>query len=258
MDGFFFIGLPYLAIVLAIGAGAYRYFTNRYTYSSLSSQILENRRLFWGSVPWHYGITLILFAHLFAAFLPGVTEWLLGGEIRRLVLELTGMAIGLYALFGLIVLIARRLAPHSLPQVATTYMDGVLLFVLLVQVASGVGVAIFNRWGGLWYVRTAVPWFWSLADLHPDVSTVSSLPVLPSLHFVTGFVVILLFPFSRLAHVVMFPLQYLWRPRQVVIWNRGPGRALAGMSRRERDDRERYSKMRELSGGQPKKISDAR
>ena len=58
MDAFLFIALPYMALVLAIGVGIYRYVTNRYTYSSLSSQILENRKLFWGSVPWHYGITL--------------------------------------------------------------------------------------------------------------------------------------------------------------------------------------------------------
>ena len=223
MDGFFFIALPYLAIVLAIGVGAYRYLTNRYTYSSLSSQILENRKLFWGSVPWHYGITLILAAHLFAAFLPGVMAWLLGGDVRRFALELTGMGLGLYTLFGLVVLIARRLAPRSLAQATTTYMDGVLLFVLLIQVASGVGVAVFNRWGGAWYVHTAVPWFWSLAALHPDFSTVASLPALPKLHFVMGFVVILLFPFSRLVHLIMFPIYYLWRPRQVVIWNRAPG-----------------------------------
>ena len=64
MDTFLFIALPYVALVLAIGVGIYRYVTNSYTYSSLSSQILENRKLFWGSVPWHYGITLILLAHL--------------------------------------------------------------------------------------------------------------------------------------------------------------------------------------------------
>jgi len=224
VEAFFFIALPYLALVLAIGAGMYRYLTNRYTYSSLSSQILENRKLFWGSVPWHYGITLILAAHLFAALLPGIAAWLLGGEIRRFVLELTGMALGVYTLFGLIVLIARRLIPKSLAQVTTSYMDGVLLFVLLVQVTSGVGVAIFNRWGGAWYLYTAVPWFWSLATLHPDISTVASLPALAKLHFVSGFVVILLFPFSRLVHLVMFPIFYLWRPYQVVIWNRQPSR----------------------------------
>lgn len=223
MNTFFFIAFPYLALILAIGVGVYRRIARPYTYSSLSSEILEKRKLFWGSVPFHYGLTLILLAHLFAALLPGVAGWLLGGEIRRLVLELTGMALGLYALFGLIVLIVRRLTPKSLAQAATSYMDGVLLFVLLVQVGTGLGIAIFNRWGGLWYLHTAVPWFWSIAVLRPDMSTVASLQILPKLHFVIGFVVILLFPFSRLVHLVMFPLQYLWRPRQVVIWNRQPG-----------------------------------
>ena len=53
MDAFWFIAFPYLALVLAIGVGIYRYHANRYSYSSLSSQLLENRKLFWGSVPWH-------------------------------------------------------------------------------------------------------------------------------------------------------------------------------------------------------------
>ena len=222
MDTLFFIAFPYVALILAIGVGIYRYVRHPYTYSSLSSEILEKRKLFWGSVPFHYGITLILLAHLFAALFPSVASWLLGGQIRRLVLELTGMALSLYALFGLIVLIIRRLAPKSLVQATTSYMDGIVLFVLLVQLGSGVGVAIFNRWGGLWYLDTAVPWFWSLVALHPDISTVAALPALPKLHFLTGFVVILLFPFSRLVHLVMFPIQYLWRPYQVVIWNRRP------------------------------------
>jgi nitrate reductase gamma subunit len=222
MDTFLFIALPYIALILAIGAGIYRRIKRPYTYSSLSSQILENRKLFWGSVPFHYGLTLILLAHLLAALLPGAAGWLLGGQIRRLVLELSGMALGLYALFGLIVLIARRLVPGSLALATTSYMDGVVLFALLVQVATGVGVAVFNRWGGLWYLDTAVPWFWSLVALRPDMSTVDSLPALVKVHFVAGFVVILLFPFSRLVHLVMFPLHYLWRPFQVVIWNSRP------------------------------------
>lgn len=220
MDTFLFISFPYIALVLAVGVGVYRYASKPYTYSSLSSEILEKRKLFWGSVPFHYGITLIVLAHVLAALLPGVAGWLLGEQIRRLVLELTGIALGLYALFGLIVLIIRRLSPKSLAQAVTSYMDGVLLLVLLIQVGSGVGIAMFDRWGGLWYLQTAVPWFWSLAVLQPDTSTVASLPAFVQLHFVTGFIVILLFPFSRLVHLVMFPIQYLWRPHQVVIWNR--------------------------------------
>lgn len=224
MDAFLFIAFPYLALVLAIGAGIYRYSTNRYSFSSLASQILENRKLFWGSVPWHYGITLILLAHLFAAVLPHPTVLLLGNRIRLLVLELTGISLALFALVGLMVLIVRRLPTKSLTRIATSNLDGVLLAVLLLQVVTGLGIAIFDRWGSLWYLHTAVPWFWSLVELHPDMSTVVNLPGFVKVHFITGFAVILLFPFTRLVHLVMLPVYYLWRPYQVVIWNRAPRR----------------------------------
>lgn len=220
LDMFWFVAVPYVALVLAIFGGIYRYYRRRFTYSSLSSQLLENRRLFWGSVSWHYGITLILLAHLLAALFPGAAAWLLGGRIRLMVLEFTGMALALYALVGLLILIARRWPTLSLPRATTSTMDGFLLFFLLVQVVTGLGVSMFNRWGGLWYLKTAVPWFWSLARLHPDVRTVAFLPGFVQVHFVIGFIVILLFPFSRLVHLVKFPLPYLWRPYQVVIWNR--------------------------------------
>ncbi len=221
MDAFLFVGFPYIAISLAVVGGIYRYRTNRrFSYSSLSSQLLEKRMLFWGSVPWHYGITLILLAHLFSAIFPAAAGFVLGSRIRLLVLELTGMSLGLYTLFGLVVLILRRLPTESAVRAVTSVMDGVLLAVLLAQVATGVATAISERWGSLWYLKTAVPWFWSLVRLHPDMSTVAALPPLVKFHMCGGFVVILLFPFSRLVHLVMFPFYYLWRPYQVVIWYR--------------------------------------
>jgi nitrate reductase gamma subunit len=225
MNAFLFIAFPYLALVLAIGVGIYRYSTNRYSYSSLSSQMLENGKLFWGSVPWHYGITLILLAHLFAGLFPGAAALILGGRIRLLVLELTGIALAFFALFGLVILIIRRLPTRSLVRATTSNTDGLLLAFLLVQTVTGVSIAIFDRWGSLWYLNTAVPWFWSLVRLHPDMSTVVALPDLVKAHFAVGFVVILLFPFTRLVHLVMLPIYYLWRPYQVVIWNRRPQQA---------------------------------
>jgi nitrate reductase gamma subunit len=223
MNAFFFIAIPYVAVVLAVFGGIYRYYARRFTYSSLSSQLLENRRLFWGSVPWHYGISLILLAHLLAGLFPRAAAFLLGGRIRLAVLEFTGMALALYALVGMVILIIRRLPTESLVRRVTSRMDGVLLVFLLVQVATGLGIALFYRWGGLWYLKTAVPWFWSLLLLNPSYSTVAYLPGFVKFHFVLGYLVILLFPFSRLVHVVKFPLPYLWRPYQVVIWNRRPG-----------------------------------
>jgi nitrate reductase gamma subunit len=222
MNAFLFIAFPYMAIVLAVLGGIYRFHKRRYSYSSLSSQLLENRRLFWGSVPWHYGITFILLAHLFAGLFPRAAAYILGGPIRLLVLEFTGMSLAIFALFGLVVLIIRRLPSNSLARAVTSRMDGVLLIFLLLQVATGLSIALFDRWGSLWYLRTAVPWFWSLVELRPDMNTVAFLPAFVKFHFVLGFAVILLFPFTRLVHLVMFPIWYLWRPYQVVIWHRRP------------------------------------
>ena len=222
MQTFFFIAFPYIALILAVGVGLYRYFSHRFTYSSVSSQLLENRHLFWGSVSWHYGITLVLVAHVLPWLFPRAAAAVLGDPTRLLVLELTGLALGFYCVFGIVVLIARRLPNDSRARAVTSPMDWILLLVLAFQVLSGVGIALFERWGSAWYLSTAVPWLWSLVRLDPDASTVTGLPVFIQSHLISGFIVILLFPFTRLVHVFAIPIEYLWRPYQVVIWNRNP------------------------------------
>ena len=222
MQTFFFIAFPYIALILAVGVGLYRYFSHRFTYSSVSSQLLENRHLFWGSVSWHYGITLILVAHVLPWLFPRTAAAVLGNPTRLFVLELTGLALGFYCVFGIVVLIARRLPNDSRARAVTSPMDWILLLVLAFQVLSGVGIALFERWGSTWYLSTAVPWLWSLVRLDPDASTVTGLPVFIQSHLISGFVVILLFPFTRLVHVFAIPIEYLWRPYQVVVWNRNP------------------------------------
>jgi menaquinol-cytochrome c reductase iron-sulfur subunit len=86
----------------------------------------------------------------------------------------------------------------------------------------GVTIAISMRWGSRWYLYTAAPWFWSVVKLAPDARAVSVLPALAQAHFINGFILILLFPFTRLVHLVTVPITYLWRPYQVVIWNHRP------------------------------------
>jgi len=220
MNTVLFAVFPYVAFTLAIVGGLYRYYTNRFSYSSLSSQLLENKQLFWGSVPWHYGIILILLAHLFAGLFPGAARFILNAPLRLYAFELAGMSLALFTLFGLIVLFVRRARPDSAPHLVTTNMDWILLILFGAQVATGVGIAMGARWGSLWYLSTAVPWFWSIFRFHPDFSTIAPLPMLVKFHMFNGFVLILLFPFSRLVHIFTVPLDYLWRPYQVVIWNR--------------------------------------
>lgn len=219
-----FAVFPYVAVVAAVAGGIWRYAGNRFSYSSLSTQLLENRRLFWGSIAWHYGITIILLAHLLAWLVPGSTAAILGGGVRLFLIEAVGLALALFTLFGLVVLIARRLDRTSRARPTTSPMDWILLIVLLAQVVSGMLIALFQRWGAVWYLSTATPWLWSLVTLQPDASIVAALPLLVQMHFVGGFLLVLLFPMTRLVHLAVPPVTYLWRPYQVVIWRQPPRR----------------------------------
>jgi nitrate reductase gamma subunit len=218
-DIILFVAFPYVAVVLAVWGGVHRYRNDRFSYSSLSSQLLENRILFWGSVPWHYGIIVVLLAHLLGFLMPGMWARLIAAPAALYTIEIIGFVFGLAALTGLCILLVRRLS-HERIRAVTSPMDWVVLSVLLVQVALGFWVSLVYRWGADWYVDTAVPWLVSLVSLNPQTQYVSSLPWLVKLHMVNGFLVFALFPFSRLVHLIMFPFWYLWRPYQLVIRNR--------------------------------------
>ncbi len=218
-DQMLFVAIPYAAVLIAVVMTFYRYRNNRFSYSSLSSQLLENNVLSWASVAWHYAIVLILTAHVLAAVFPGAWAALLGGQSRLYVIEITGMGLALMAIVGMGLFIWRRLANPRV-SVVTTTGDWVLLVLLLAQVVLGFVTAFAYRWGGLWYLHTAAPWLESLVRLDPDTSTVAMLPWLVKLHFVGGFVIIALVPFTRLIHALVIPIEYLWRPYRVIVWNR--------------------------------------
>ncbi len=219
VDIVLFAAFPYVAIALAVGVGIYRYSSDRFSFSSFSSQFLESRTLFWGSVPWHFGVIIILLAHIAALLIPGVWSGLIADPTRLYVLEVVGLALALAALAGLVLLFMRRLFNRRIFVVSST-MDWVLLIVLVAHMALGFWVALFFRWGSDWYLHTAVPWLESLARLDPETQFVTSLPWVVKIHMLGGFMLIALFPFTRLVHIFTFPITYLWRPYQVVIWNR--------------------------------------
>ena len=124
---------------------------------------------------------------------------------------------------GLVFAIVRRLVYPKVRDV-TSSMDWVLYVLLLVQVASGVYVAVFHGWGSSWFAASAAPYLWSVIKLNPDISYVTALPFAVKLHIVNASILIGLVPFTRLVHVLVVPNPYLWRKPQVVRWyRRDPG-----------------------------------
>jgi nitrate reductase gamma subunit len=218
VDTFLFGGMPYVLIMIAIVGSIWRYTSNKYTWSSQSSQFVENKTLFFGSFPWHYGIILIIVGHIVGLIIPQSFLWWNSVPVRLYILELSGLALAFLALFGLLALIYRRLT-NTRVKALTSSWDVLLLIVLLIQVVTGIGNAILYRWGSNWFAASASPWFYSIITLNPEVSYIASLPLITKVHIFNAMIFIGLIPFTRLVHfIVINPYKYLFRPYQVVRW----------------------------------------
>lgn len=211
-----FVVVPYVAVVVAIVVSVVRWRRHPFSVSALSSQLLESRKLFWGSVSFHWGLTLILLGHLAALVVPGAFTLWNGEPLRLYLLEITGFALGLWAAFGLGVLIYRRVTNRRVAAV-TTPMDLLVLGIIGVQIATGLWIAFGYRWGSFWGTGVFVPYVRSLLALDPRPELVAPLPFILKAHVVAFWAFLLVFPFTRLVHIVTVPLGYLTRPWQRVI-----------------------------------------
>ena len=115
-DIVFFVIFPYICLAVFVAASIYRSIYRPFTVTSMSSQLLERRKLFWGSISFHYGIVLVLLLHLIALVLPAGLRLWNAAPLRLYLLEATALALALWALAGLLVLLWRRVSEKRPPH----------------------------------------------------------------------------------------------------------------------------------------------
>lgn len=215
---FLFAGFPYAAMLIFLVGTIFRYRSKGFKVSSLSSQFLEGKSLFWGSIPFHVGILLVFFGHLSAFLLPRTTLLWNSNPARLIVLEVSAFACALCVLVGLLGLLHRRLTNPRVKMV-TNRMDVFLELLLLAQVVLGLWIALGYRWGSSWFAADLSPYLMSLFTLEPNIVAVSAMPLVIQLHIIGAWIIIAIFPFTRLVHVLVAPFHYIGRSYQQVIWN---------------------------------------
>lgn len=214
-----FIALPYVALATFLVGSIYRYLYKGFKVSSLSSQFLEGRTLFFGSQPFHWGLFFLFFGHLIAFLFPSTLIAWNGHTVRLLIIECASFAFGISALWGLLALVTRRLTNKRV-QMVTNKMDIVVYLVLFIQIVSGLCVAYFNRWGSNWFAAFLTPYLRSIFVFDPQIDAISTVnSVWLKIHVVSAFSIIAIIPFTRFVHFLVYPVDYLWRSYQQVVWN---------------------------------------
>lgn len=218
LNSFFLTTFPYVAVLVFLIGTVFKYRSLKFQYSSLSSQFLEGNALFWGIVPFHWGLVVLFLGHLAAWLVPeSILAWN-REPVRLLVLEMTGFVFAVSALVGLVTLMVRRLTNERVKMV-TNKTDIAIELLILAQIVLGCWTALGYRWGSSWFASDLSPYLWSLLRFQPESAAVSAMPLVVRLHIVGAFSILLLFPFTRLVHMLVAPFHYTWRPYQRVLWN---------------------------------------
>ncbi len=214
---------PYIALaVLAVGS-VIRYDREPYSWRAGSSQLLRRKQLMVGSVLFHVGVLVIFFGHLVGLLTPIALFDALGishGAKQLLAIAAGGFA-GVMAIVGASLLIHRRFFDARV-RAASAFSDNMIILLLWLQLALGLAtipvsaghldgheMVKFMDWAqGIFTFRSGA------ADLIRDVA-----PVFKA-HLFLGLTILLIFPFTRLVHMLSAPVRYIWRPGYQIVRSR--------------------------------------
>ncbi|MBI2918815.1 MAG: respiratory nitrate reductase subunit gamma [Chloroflexi bacterium] len=219
LDNFFFVALPYIAVLLFAGGSVYRAFTGvktafrgRLTWSARGDLLWTTRSTgFFGrasvgtsALSLHWGLVILVVAHG-VGFIGGAGGWPVLVDFFRW----AGMFGGLLVFYGASWAFVRRLVVPQLRAMSTREDYLVLLFLIVipglglyhsvVQIAFGVSYAVG-------------PWLGSLFTLQPDPKLVAGAPLVAKVHMIANFIFLAYLPFTKLVHVFSYPMAYITRP----------------------------------------------
>lgn len=223
MNHFLFGVYPYIAISVMILGSIIRYERDPFTWKSGSSQMLRRRQFVWGSVLFHVGVLFILVGH-FAGLLTPVVIWDMlgiGHGAKQVLAMVSGGLAGVMALAGGILLLHRRLMDPRIRNNSTLADTGILVL-LVVQLGLGLLTVLVSlqHLDGSEMMRF-MSWAQGIVYFGADPAghLVGASWIIKT-HVLLGLTIFLLFPFTRLVHMISAPVRFLWRPGYQIVRSR--------------------------------------
>ncbi|MCY9187943.1 respiratory nitrate reductase subunit gamma [Bacillus mojavensis] len=205
--------MPYIVLTIFIGGHIYRYQHDQFGWTAKSSELLEKKKLAAGSILFHWGMLCVIGGHLMGILMPEALYTSIGisEHVYHKMAIGAGLPAGVAACTGLFILTYRRLFDKRIRKTSSP-SDILMLILLLFMMLTGVAATFLNIDSrGFDYRTTIGPWFREIFLFRPDASLMESVPLWFKLHILIGYIVFILWPFTRLVHVFSLPLKYLTR-----------------------------------------------
>ncbi|PHR25609.1 MAG: respiratory nitrate reductase subunit gamma [Hoeflea sp.] len=223
MTYFIFGVLPYLALTVLVVGSIARYERDPFTWKSSSSQLLRRKQLVWGSILFHVGILIVFFGHLVGMLTPVEIFHVLGISygFKQLLAIVVGGIAGAMAIVGGAMLLHRRLFDPRI-RANSSFADTGILVLLFAQIIIGMGtilVSIQHLDGG--EMVKFMDWARAIFTMRKDAwHIVADVHWIYKLHILLGLIIFILFPFTRLVHMLSVPVRYVLRPGYQIVRTR--------------------------------------
>jgi len=228
MHHFLYGVLPYLALTVAVIGSIIRYDRDPFTWKSKSSQLLRKRGFVLGSVLFHVGVLFIFAGHFVGLLTPIAVFDALGvphGAKQVLAVVAGGIA-GTMALVGGLILLARRLGDPRI-RANSGFGDTLVMVMLVGQLGLGLASVIptMAHLDGHEMLKF-MAWAQGIIFFQPGAAEhIADVHWIYKAHILLGLAIILVFPFTRLVHMVSAPVRYLWRPGYQIVRSRRGAKA---------------------------------
>jgi nitrate reductase gamma subunit len=214
-----FTVFPYFCLATFIVGHAYRYVTDRYGWNARSSEFLEKKALFAGSVLFHWGIVFTFLGHAAGLLVPQrlLDRMDVNAQAHMVVAYWSGLAVGMAAFIGALLLLKRRLT-HPRVKAVHRLNDTITISALALVVGVGLYNVMFGHYNVLY---TVAPWIRGIVTFTPDAMLLKSVPLGYKIHVIAAWALLGFSPFSRLVHIWSAPVFYFFRRR--IVFRRKPG-----------------------------------
>lgn len=205
---------PYVALSVLVIGSVLRFDREQFTWRSGSSQLLRRKQLMLGSVLFHIGILSIFGGH-FVGLLTPIAVWDFFGVshgFKQMLAIVVGGLAGVACLMGGLLLLHRRVFDPRVRQ-TSSFGDTAILAILLTQLFLGLATIpiSYEHRDGAEMVKF-MSWAQGIFTLNPNSSNfVADGHWIFKAHLTLGMTILLVFPFTRLVHMLSAPVWYLNR-----------------------------------------------
>lgn len=211
INNLLFTYLPHIAFAVFWFGLITRFVIANKSIQARSTQIMAKSGVRTGNNLFHYGIIIVFLGH-FTLFLPEeIYHLVITTETKRMIALIFGTTFGTLTLIGMLILLSRRITNERV-RFTSKFHDYFILILLLAEIVLGLAsVATTASTSVADYAALGI-WSQKIITFQPDAGAViAGHSILYKLHITTGLLIFMIFPYTKLMHILVLPAAYFFR-----------------------------------------------